>query len=57
MKYSYKGKVNQDEIGFFIDIPFNIWEICEKEGNVPAKVKVGTTGFVGAAKRERRSRN
>lgn len=46
MKYSYKGKVNQDEIGFFIDIPFNIWEICEKEGNVPAKVKVGTTGFV-----------
>ena len=46
MKYSYKGKVNQDEIGFFIDIPFNIWEICEKEGNVPAKVKVGNTGFV-----------
>jgi len=46
MRYSYKGKVNQDEIGFFIDIPFNIWEICEKEGNVPAKVKVGTTGFV-----------
>ncbi len=46
MKYSYKGKINQDEIGFFIDIPFNIWEICEKEGNVPAKVKVGSTGFV-----------
>ena len=46
MKYSYTGKLVKDEIGYFVDIPFNIWEICEKEGNVPAKVKLDDAIFV-----------
>ena len=40
MRYTYTGKLENDEAGQFIDIPFNIWEICEKEGSVPAKVKI-----------------
>lgn len=46
MKYSYEGKLAIDEIGHYVDIPFNIWEICEKEGTVPAKIRLGDTTFV-----------
>lgn len=27
-------------------IPFNVWEICKKEGDVPVKVRVADTVFV-----------
>lgn len=46
MKYSFYGKVEKDENGSFVNIPFNVWEICEKEGDVPAKVKLDEATFV-----------
>ena len=46
MKYTFDGKIETDEVGNFISIPFNVWEICEKEGNVPAKVKANDITFV-----------
>lgn len=46
MKYSFVGKIESDENGYFVNIPFNVWEICEKEGNVPAKVKLDNAIFV-----------
>lgn len=46
MKYTFETKIEKNEKGAFIDIPFNVWEICRREGDVPAKVKVGETVFV-----------
>ncbi len=46
MKYSFIGKVQTDENGHFVNIPFNVWEICVKEGNVPAKVRIDNAVFV-----------
>ncbi len=46
MKYSYEGRLEKDEIGSYVDIPFNIWEICERQGSVPAKVRIGEVIFV-----------
>ncbi len=46
MKYTYMGAICQDENGAFIDIPFNVWEICEKEGHIPAKVRIEDATFV-----------
>ena len=46
MRYTYEESLRQDEIGYYVDIPFNIWEICEKEGNVPAKVRLDSATFV-----------
>ena len=46
MKYTFKAAVEANETGTIINIPFNVWEICDKEGNVPAKVKVDGAVFV-----------
>lgn len=46
MKYTFFGKVEKDDNGSFVNIPFNVWEICEKEGDVPAKVKLDDATFV-----------
>lgn len=46
MKYSFEGKIAKDDNGYFVNIPFNVWEICEKEGNVPAKVRLDKATFV-----------
>lgn len=46
MKYTFTGRIEKDEIGYNVNIPFNVWEICEKEGNVPAKVKLEEAVFV-----------
>lgn len=46
MKYTFEKHIEQNENGAFIDIPFNVWEICRREGDVPAKIKVGETIFV-----------
>jgi len=46
MKYTFKKEIENSEKGAIIDIPFNVWEICKKEGDVPAKVKIGDTIFV-----------
>ena len=46
MKYTFDGSLEKAESGYFVDIPFNVWEICEREGNVPAKVKLNGATFV-----------
>ena len=46
MTYTFKAAVEANETGTIINIPFNVWEICDKEGNVPAKVKVDGAVFV-----------
>ena len=46
MKYTFEKQIEKGENGAFIDIPFNVWEICKREGEVPAKVRVGETLFV-----------
>lgn len=46
MKYTFEKEVERRENGGFIDIPFNVWEICKREGDVPVKVRVGETLFV-----------
>ena len=46
MKYTFEKEIEKSERGAFIDIPFNVWEICKREGEVPAKVRVGETLFV-----------
>lgn len=46
MKYSFYGKLEQEENGYSVNIPFNVWEICEREGDVPAKVKLEDATFV-----------
>lgn len=46
MKYTFEASVEKSDNGGFIKIPFNVWEICKKEGAVPVKVRIGETGFV-----------
>lgn len=46
MKYSFLQKIEKNEEGAFIDIPFNVWEIAKKEGEIPVKVRVGEVMFV-----------
>ncbi len=46
MKYSFDGVIEKAEKGYVVDIPFNVWEICKKEGDVPVKVRIGDTTFV-----------
>ncbi|MBD5549838.1 MAG: DUF1905 domain-containing protein [Lachnospiraceae bacterium] len=46
MKYTFETEIEKGESGAFIDIPFNVWEICKREGEVPVKVRVGETIFV-----------
>lgn len=46
MKYTFDGVVDQAESGYVVNIPFNVWEICDKEGNVPAKVRIDGIIFV-----------
>lgn len=46
MRYTFEKEIEKRENGGFIEIPFNVWEICKREGEVPAKVRVGETLFV-----------
>ena len=46
MKYSFISAIDKTENGGIIKIPFNVWEICKKEGDVPVKVKLGESVFV-----------
>lgn len=45
MKYSFEAAISVTEAGTKISIPFNVWEICKKEGEVSVKVKVNDTVF------------
>lgn len=46
MKYTFDGVIEKTETGGSIEIPFNVWEICKKEGDLPVKVRIGETVFV-----------
>ncbi|MBP5454677.1 MAG: DUF1905 domain-containing protein [Lachnospiraceae bacterium] len=46
MKYSFISAIEKAEAGGIIKIPFNVWEICKKEGDVPVKVKLQDSVFV-----------
>ena len=40
MQYTFEGKKIVDGNRTFIDIPFNMWDITGRTGNIPAKVVV-----------------
>ncbi len=46
MKYTFESAISKSENGGIVKIPFNVWEICKKEGDVPVKVKIDDTVFV-----------
>lgn len=46
MKYSFKQKIENGENGAYFDIPFNVWEVAKKEGEIPVKVRVEDIMFV-----------
>lgn len=46
MKYTFEASIDKMEQGGRMKIPFNVWEICKKEGDVPVKVRVADTVFV-----------
>lgn len=46
MKYTFYAKIDACENGCIMEIPFNVWEICKKEGDVPVKVAIEDTVFV-----------
>jgi len=46
MKYTFEASIDKTENGGMMKIPFNVWEICKREGDVPVKVRIGETVFV-----------
>ena len=46
MKYTFDGIIEKKENLGMIKIPFNVWEICRREGDVPIKVRIDETVFV-----------
>lgn len=46
MKYTFEAAIEQADNHGTIKIPFNVWEICKKEGAVPVKVRIESAVFV-----------
>lgn len=40
MNYKFKGEIFKEGTKSFIKIPFNVWEVCDKKGNIPVKVTI-----------------
>lgn len=40
MEYKFIGEIFEEGKRLFIKVPFNVWEVCEKKGNIPAKVVI-----------------
>ena len=38
MRYFFESKVEKKDAGYTIQIPFNVWEVCEKVGDAPVRV-------------------
>ena len=38
MKYSFISGIEKAEAGGIIKIPFNVWEICKKEGKISKNI-------------------
>ncbi|MCT4562793.1 MAG: DUF1905 domain-containing protein [Maledivibacter sp.] len=45
MKYQFIGYLLKAGTRTFIAIPFNVWEVCNKKGNLPVKVTVNGKNF------------
>ncbi|MEN1760396.1 DUF1905 domain-containing protein [Anoxynatronum sibiricum] len=45
MNYSFKSGYYKEGNRTFIKIPFNVWEVCGKKGNLPAKVVIDEAAF------------
>lgn len=46
MKYTFEASIEKTDQGGLIRIPFNVWEICKKEGDIAVKVRIEDTVFV-----------
>lgn len=46
MVYRFQAVMQRKGEEGMIEIPFNVWEICRKEGEIPVKVKVDNSIFV-----------
>lgn len=46
MVYRFQAVMQLEGEEGMIEIPFNVWEICRKEGEIPVKVKVDNSIFV-----------
>ncbi|MCQ2520296.1 MAG: DUF1905 domain-containing protein [Lachnospiraceae bacterium] len=46
MKYTFNGIIDSTESGYVVNIPFNVWEIFDREGHMPAKVRIDGETFV-----------
>lgn len=46
MIYTFYSNIIKKEHGFALEIPFNVWEICKREGDIPVKVTIENTVFV-----------
>lgn len=46
MVYRFQAVMQREGEEGMIEIPFNVWEICRKEGEIPVKVKVDNSIFV-----------
>ena len=38
--YSFEGQLISEGNRSFIEIPFNVWEVAGRKGNLPARIKV-----------------
>lgn len=45
MRYKFEGKCTQEGNRHFIEIPFNVWEVCEQKGNIPVEVTIEQISF------------
>lgn len=45
MNYSFKSNYYKEGNRIFIKIPFNVWEVCGKKGNLPVKAVIEDTAF------------
>ena len=45
MVYEFVGKIFKEGVRSFISIPFNVWEVWDKKGSIPARVTINDMIF------------
>lgn len=45
MPYQFRAVINKEYSRSYILIPFNVWEICKRKGNIPVQVMIDGVGF------------
>lgn len=45
MGYQFSGEIFKEGTRTFIAIPFNVWEVCNKKGNIPVEVTINHITF------------